>query len=71
MNSKLFDIIPDNPDQRCIDIAVDELRNGGIICYPTDTVYGWVPFSVVREVVAKHGGTNENGELVLDAFNRG
>mgnify|MGYP003666458397 FL=1 len=38
---------------------------------PTDTVYGWVPFSVVREVVAKHGGTNENGELVLDAFNRG
>ncbi len=40
MNSKVFDIIPENPDQRCIDLAVDELRNGGIICYPTDTVYG-------------------------------
>jgi tRNA threonylcarbamoyl adenosine modification protein (Sua5/YciO/YrdC/YwlC family) len=40
MNSKVIDIIPKNPDQRCIDVAVDELRNGGIICYPTDTVYG-------------------------------
>ncbi len=40
MNSKVFDIIPENPDQRCIDLAVDKLRNGGIICYPTDTVYG-------------------------------
>ncbi len=40
MNSKVVDIIPENPDQRCIDLAVDELRNGGIICYPTDTVYG-------------------------------
>jgi tRNA threonylcarbamoyl adenosine modification protein (Sua5/YciO/YrdC/YwlC family) len=40
MNSKVIDIIPENPDQRCIDLAVDELRNGGILCYPTDTVYG-------------------------------
>ena len=40
MNSKVFDIIPENPDQRCIDLAINELRNGGIICYPTDTVYG-------------------------------
>ena len=38
---------------------------------PTDTVYGWVPFSVVREVVAKHGGTDSGGELVLRAFARG
>jgi len=40
MNSKVVDIISENPDQRCIDLAVDELRNGGIVCYPTDTVYG-------------------------------
>lgn len=39
-NSTIIDIIPENPDQRCIDLAVDELENGGIICYPTDTVYG-------------------------------
>ena len=23
---------------------------------PTDTVYGWVPVGVVRDVIAKHGG---------------
>jgi tRNA threonylcarbamoyl adenosine modification protein (Sua5/YciO/YrdC/YwlC family) len=40
MNSKVIDIIPENPDQRCIDLAVDELSSGGILCYPTDTVYG-------------------------------
>jgi tRNA threonylcarbamoyl adenosine modification protein (Sua5/YciO/YrdC/YwlC family) len=40
MNSKIVDIIPENPDQRCIDLAVDKLRNGEILCYPTDTVYG-------------------------------
>jgi tRNA threonylcarbamoyl adenosine modification protein (Sua5/YciO/YrdC/YwlC family) len=40
MNSKVIDIIPENPDQRCIDLAVNGLRNGGILCYPTDTVYG-------------------------------
>jgi tRNA threonylcarbamoyl adenosine modification protein (Sua5/YciO/YrdC/YwlC family) len=40
MNSKVIEIIPENPDQRCIDLAVDKLRNGEILCYPTDTVYG-------------------------------
>jgi len=40
MKSKVIDIIPENPDQRCIDLALNELRDGGIICYPTDTVYG-------------------------------
>ncbi len=29
-----------NPDQRQIDKIVDLLRNGGVIIYPTDTVYG-------------------------------
>jgi tRNA threonylcarbamoyl adenosine modification protein (Sua5/YciO/YrdC/YwlC family) len=40
MNSKVIDIIPANPDQRCIDLAVGQLKKGGILCYPTDTVYG-------------------------------
>ena len=29
-----------NPDQRQIDKIVNLLRNGGVIIYPTDTVYG-------------------------------
>ncbi|MFA9393005.1 MAG: L-threonylcarbamoyladenylate synthase [Prolixibacteraceae bacterium] len=34
---KIYDI---NTDQKRIDQIVDVLRNGGIIVYPTDTVYG-------------------------------
>lgn len=33
-------INPDNPQPRLIRQAVDVLRQGGLICYPTDTVYG-------------------------------
>ncbi len=34
-------INPDNPQQRLINQAVDMLRAGGLICYPTDTMYGF------------------------------
>ncbi len=40
MSSKVIDIRVDNPDQRRVDLAVDKIQKGGIICYPTDTVYG-------------------------------
>lgn len=33
-------IHPDNPQEKAIDQVVKILRNGGIIIYPTDTVYG-------------------------------
>ncbi len=36
----LLKIHPDNPAERQIKQAVDVLRKGGIIIYPTDTVYG-------------------------------
>ncbi len=35
----LLKINPDNPQQRKISIVVDCLHNGGVIIYPTDTVY--------------------------------
>lgn len=38
--SMLLHIHPKNPQQRNIDTAVECLRNGGIIIYPTDTIYG-------------------------------
>ncbi|MDZ7369550.1 MAG: Sua5/YciO/YrdC/YwlC family protein, partial [candidate division KSB1 bacterium] len=31
---------PDNPQSRYIDKAVKVLNDGGLIIYPTDTVYG-------------------------------
>lgn len=36
----LLEINPDNPEPRKIQRAVDALRSGEIVAYPTDTVYG-------------------------------
>lgn len=35
-----YELHPDNPQMRYINKAVDVLKNGGVIIYPTDTVYG-------------------------------
>ena len=40
MPAKILEIFPDNPHQRYINMAVDVLISGGLISYPTDTVYG-------------------------------
>ena len=39
-NATFLQIHPDSPQERKILEAVEILRNGGIIIYPTDTVYG-------------------------------
>ncbi len=36
----LIQINPENPQPRLVDQAIDVLRQGGIIAYPTDTYYG-------------------------------
>jgi tRNA threonylcarbamoyl adenosine modification protein (Sua5/YciO/YrdC/YwlC family) len=36
----IVSINPDNPQPRLIRQIADKLRNGAVICYPTDTVYG-------------------------------
>lgn len=35
-----YELHPDNPQQRYINKAVKILKDGGVIIYPTDTVYG-------------------------------
>ncbi len=40
MPAELLKIHPVNPEKRKIDTVVDVLRNGGIVVYPTDTIYG-------------------------------
>jgi len=37
---KILKINPDNPEKGKINAAVNVLRNGGTVVYPTDTVYG-------------------------------
>ncbi len=36
----LLSIHPDNPQDRLIQIVVSHLKKGGVIIYPTDTIYG-------------------------------
>jgi tRNA threonylcarbamoyl adenosine modification protein (Sua5/YciO/YrdC/YwlC family) len=36
----MISINPDNPQPRLIDQVVDCLKKGGVIAYPTDTIYG-------------------------------
>ncbi len=40
MSAELIKLFPQNPDQRKIDHIAKVLRNGGVIIYPTDTIYG-------------------------------
>ncbi|MCB0730538.1 MAG: threonylcarbamoyl-AMP synthase [Ignavibacteriae bacterium] len=35
-----YELHPDNPQKRYISKAVETLKEGGVIIYPTDTVYG-------------------------------
>ena len=40
MPAKFIKLYSDNPEQKKLDKIVEVLRNGGVIIYPTDTVYG-------------------------------
>jgi tRNA threonylcarbamoyl adenosine modification protein (Sua5/YciO/YrdC/YwlC family) len=40
MQAELIKLYEENPEQAKIDYIVDVLRSGGVIIYPTDTVYG-------------------------------
>jgi tRNA threonylcarbamoyl adenosine modification protein (Sua5/YciO/YrdC/YwlC family) len=40
MPAELIKVHPVNPEMRKINRVVDVLRNGGIVVYPTDTIYG-------------------------------
>jgi tRNA threonylcarbamoyl adenosine modification protein (Sua5/YciO/YrdC/YwlC family) len=40
MSAELIKLFPENPDPRKIDQVVKVLKRGGVIIYPTDTIYG-------------------------------
>lgn len=39
MTTQFFYIHPDNPQQRLINQAVEIIKDGGVIVYPTDSGY--------------------------------
>lgn len=40
MTAELIKLYEENPDQKKMDRIIEVLQNGGVIIYPTDTVYG-------------------------------
>lgn len=38
--AKIIKVHPENPHERAIDQIVEVLKNGGLVIYPSDTVYG-------------------------------
>ena len=36
---RLLKVFADNPNERYIELAADVMRRGGIVIYPTDTLY--------------------------------
>ena len=59
--SELLKLHPENPEKRKIKHIVDTLKNGGIIIYPTDTLYGLgcdISNAKAVEKIAKIKGIN-------------
>ena len=40
METKIFKIIPDDTDSPLMDEAAETLVRGGLVAFPTETVYG-------------------------------
>lgn len=55
MACQLLPIHPKNPEARKIAQAVECLRNGGVIVYPTDTVYGFGCDLMNRKAIERLG----------------
>lgn len=53
MRAELLRIHPENPEIKKINHVVDVLRQGGVVIYPTDTVYG-----IGCDLMNKHGLSN-------------
>ena len=48
--AKILKIYPDNPQENLLDEVVRTLKNGGIIIYPSDTVYA-LGCNIFRSIV--------------------
>ena len=53
MNTELFRIDPQNIDEKLIDRCADTVRRGGLVAFPTETVYGLGADATDREAAKK------------------
>lgn len=52
--ARILEINPSNPQPRLISQAVEVLQRGGVICYPTDTMYG-IGCDIFNQKAVKRG----------------
>jgi len=63
-----YELHPDNPQLRYINKAVDVLKNGGVIIYPTDTVYGIGCDIFHKEALVRVQAIKSNPDIKLLSF---
>lgn len=68
MNTQIFSISPDNPDAACLDICADILRDGGLVAFPTETVYGLgadaTDAQAAKKIYAAKGRPSDNPLII-------
>ena len=66
--AQFLKIYPENPNPKEIDKVVEVLKNGGLIIYPTDTVYGLgcdITNSKALERIAKIKGIKKYSNIFI------
>lgn len=63
-----YELHPDNPQKRFIRKAVEVLKDGGVIIYPTDTVYGIGCDIFNKEALARVQSIKSNPDIKLLSF---
>lgn len=68
----IIKLYEDNPNQREIDKVIDVLRNGGIVIYPTDTIYAFgcdaLNVRAVERICALKGINPEKNNLSIICY---
>lgn len=65
---EFYELHPDNPQLRYISKAVDVIKQGGVIIYPTDTVYGIGCDIFNKSAIERIQAIKNNPELKLLSF---
>ncbi len=65
---EFYELHPDNPQLRYINKAVNVLKEGGVIIYPTDTVYGIGCDIFNKEAIDRVQEIKNNPEIKLLSF---
>ena len=56
MNTKIERVNPEQIDETIMEEAGRLIAEGELVAFPTETVYGYVPVTLVEQIIEKHGG---------------